>query len=166
MKKFDKIGLLTSNEFLLAKVRIYVEQRFHLMDRQMLLDYLAFLDYLGMLADDKGMFLLITNNFERNYYLYEIPQLCQLFKILSHCHYSLPKVVELIEDSLKIRMNDRKQRESIKPIHILDLIEGLILFESFNKKLDVILNKLLKDENLLYLDKELVVQAIMYNANY
>lgn len=42
------MGILEENEYLLAKVRIYLEDRFNLMEMPLMLNYLELLTELGM----------------------------------------------------------------------------------------------------------------------
>lgn len=40
---------MSNNEHLLAKIRIYLEERFGLMDKSLMLDYVEFLNELNMI---------------------------------------------------------------------------------------------------------------------
>ena len=55
MKYYDENDILNQNEYLLANLRGYVDQRFSFMDRQMILKYCEFLKDLGMLFEDREL---------------------------------------------------------------------------------------------------------------
>ena len=52
IKYYDQEGILIENEYLLARFREYVEQRFDYMDRSVLLKYCDLLKDLGMFFED------------------------------------------------------------------------------------------------------------------
>jgi hypothetical protein len=50
---------------------------------------------------------------------------------------------------VKIRSSDEKEREILKSDDVRDLIEGLRLYQTYNKRLDSSLRTILKNTNLL-----------------
>lgn len=68
---------------------------------------------------------------------------------------------------MKIRVSEPSQRQSITVQGIKDLIEGLKLHTSINKRLDSSLKSLLKhNPHLLSQDKLLMIQYFCYLADF
>ena len=63
IKYYDEEGILLENEYLLARFRQYVEDRFDYMDRLVLLDYCDLLKDLGMLFEDHDLINRLCNHF-------------------------------------------------------------------------------------------------------
>lgn len=55
MKYYSESGILDQNEYLLALLRQYIDQRFHFMGREMILEYCEFLKDMGMFFQDEDM---------------------------------------------------------------------------------------------------------------
>ena len=68
MKYYDENDILNQNEYLLANLRGYIDQRFNFMERSMILKYCEFLKDLGMLFEDRDLIEKLQAYFENNYY--------------------------------------------------------------------------------------------------
>ena len=52
MMYYDEHGILSENEYLLAQLREYLDNRFNFMSRQLILKYCTFLKDIGMFFQD------------------------------------------------------------------------------------------------------------------
>lgn len=102
----------------------------------------------------------------KSFHAYELHELFQTYKLLSHNFYRDEPSLKLIEDAVKIRVGEKEQRAQIKADHLRDLIEGLKLHKKFNKRLDSSLRSLIKDSYLLDTDRKLFVQYLTYVADF
>jgi hypothetical protein len=55
MQYYNENDILNQNEYLLANLRTYIDERFHYMDRHMILKYCEFLKDLGMFFEDQAL---------------------------------------------------------------------------------------------------------------
>lgn len=55
MQYYNENDILNQNEYLLANLRAYVDERFIFMDRKMILKYCEFLKDLGMFFEDREL---------------------------------------------------------------------------------------------------------------
>ena len=63
MQYYNQTDILSENEYLLAMLREYIEQRFQYMSRDLILKYCTFLKDLGMFFQDKDMIVLLNEYF-------------------------------------------------------------------------------------------------------
>ena len=103
IKYYDEEGILIENEYLLARFREYVEQRFDYMDRSVLLNYCDLLKDLGMLFEDADLITRLNANFQENYHSFSLPSLIHLLRLTAHCFYKPPQMIELLRDSIGVR---------------------------------------------------------------
>lgn len=87
MKYYDENDILNQNEYLLANLRAYVDQRFNFMDRKMILKYCEFLKDLGMFFEDKELIERLQVYFTNNYFNFELSELFQLLKLHAYCFH-------------------------------------------------------------------------------
>ncbi|CDW73278.1 UNKNOWN [Stylonychia lemnae] len=166
MEIFDEKGIMEQQPDLLVKLRFYFQDRFNYMERPTMINYLQFLLNHGMIFEDKDMMELIAAHLQKNYFSYELNELFKVYLITQHNFYRDNESIRLIEDATKIRIADQKQRQQVKVEGLRDLIEGLRLEHAHNKKLDQSLRTLVKETNLLNIDKKLFVQFICYAADF
>lgn len=102
MKYYDENEILNQNEYLLANLRAYVDDRFNFMDRHMILKYCEFLKDLGMFFEDKELIDRLQKYFSNNYYNFELSELFQLLKLHAYCFYKPEKMYEMIQDSVGV----------------------------------------------------------------
>ena len=96
MKYYDENDILNQNEYLLANLRGYIDQRFNFMERSMILKYCEFLKDLGMLFEDRDLIEKLQAYFENNYYQFELCELFQLLKLHSYCFYKPEGMYQMI----------------------------------------------------------------------
>ena len=87
MQYYSDEGILNQNEYLLAMLRQYVDERFNFMDRKTILKYCEFLKDVGMFFEDKEMIVRLNEYFTSNYYVFELPELFSLMKLHSYCFH-------------------------------------------------------------------------------
>ena len=109
MRYYNEAGIIDQNEYLLAELRTYVDERFDFMPRTMVLKYCNLLKDLGMLFEDKDLIMKLERNFEANYYLYELDQLFQLMKLHAYCFYQPESFLTMMQDSMELRMKQDDQ---------------------------------------------------------
>ena len=104
MMYYDEKGILNENEYLLAQLREYLDNRFDFMDRQLILKYCTFLKDIGMFFQDQSMILRLEEYFSNHYYVFELSELFQMLKLQAYCFYKPEKLPLLIADSISIRV--------------------------------------------------------------
>ena len=72
---YNKSGILSENEYLLAYFRQYLEKRFSFMDRNTIISYCNFLKDLGMFFEDRDMIEMLENYFKNNYASFELTEI-------------------------------------------------------------------------------------------
>lgn len=87
MQYYNQTDILSENEYLLAMLREYIEQRFEHMPRDLILKYCTFLKDLGMLFQDKEMIMSLNGYFQKNYFEFELKELFEMMKLQSYCFY-------------------------------------------------------------------------------
>lgn len=87
MMYYNEKGIINENEFLLAELRKYIDERFEFMNRTMILKYVTLLKDLGMLFEDQDIMLKLQRYFESNYYLFELEELFLLMKLHAYTFY-------------------------------------------------------------------------------
>jgi len=87
MKLMQKLGELEKNLELVAKIRIYFQDRVEYMDKTVMLQYLYFFLELGLVFEDKDLMVVIQEHLTKNYYKYELDELFKTYKIISHNFY-------------------------------------------------------------------------------
>lgn len=95
-----------------------------------MLGYLEFFNKLGLLFEDKELMALLQDHLQKNYALYELQELFQVYKLVSLSFYRNSEVVSTIQDIVKIRFAMPEQRQSpafkYNP-NLSDLIQGQML---------------------------------------
>ena len=81
MQYYNQTDILSENEYLLAMLREYIEQRFDYMSRELILKYCTFLKDLGMLFQDKDMIMKLDKYFQVNYFEFELSELFEMMKL-------------------------------------------------------------------------------------
>eukprot|EP00347_Sterkiella_histriomuscorum_P020420 403337874 len=166
MNILDAKGYFAQYQDLIVKCRFYFQQRFNYMEKESIIGYLELMQRHGLVFEDKELMNLIASHVQKNYHQYELNELFQIFRIISHNFYRDQETIKLIEDAVKIRLSDKSQYDCLSPYDLRDLIEGLSLQTQFNKKLDSALKILIKETNLMSLDKKLLIQLITYLSNF
>lgn len=121
-----------------------------------------------MLFEDKEVALLMREHIALSFHTYELPELFQVYKLLSLNFYGNADVetLKIIEDAVKIRASEPSQRALLKSDHVRNLIEGLRLHVEVNKRLDGSLRTIVKNKpELLEGDKRLFVQYMTYASD-
>ena len=59
-----------------------------------------------MLFEDKEISLSMRGHFDASFHAYELPELFQLFKLLSHNFYRDDSTLRLVEDAVRIRTSE------------------------------------------------------------
>ena len=125
MKYYDEEGILLENEYLLARFRQYVEERFDYMDRSVLLKYCDLLKDLGMLFEDHDLINRLNNNFQGNYHSFELGSLIHLLRLSSYCFYKPPGLLALLRDSIGVRSKKVEEILALEAADTLALVEAL-----------------------------------------
>ncbi|TNV82778.1 hypothetical protein FGO68_gene2730 [Halteria grandinella] len=136
------------------------------MDKENLLGFIEIFNKHGMLFEDKEIILLMKDHFESAFSTYELPQLLQAYKLLSHCFYRDYSTLKLIEDAVKIRSSEPDQLRTVSVQNLRDLIEGLKLHLHYNKRLTNTLKRLVKETNLIDYDRRLFIQYVTYLGDF
>lgn len=76
------------------------------MERPTILGFLELFKELGLLFNDKEVALLMKENLSKSYHAYDLPELFQAYKLLSHNFYRDPESFQLLEDAIKIRTSE------------------------------------------------------------
>lgn len=63
MRYYSEVGIIDNNEFLLAELRTYLDQRFDFMDRKIMLKFCIMLKDMGMLFEDKDLLDKLEHSF-------------------------------------------------------------------------------------------------------
>lgn len=87
MQYYSEEGILNENEYLLAMLRQYVDERFNFMERKTILKYCEFLKDVGMFFEDKEMITRLNEYFTSSYYNFELNELFSLMKLHSYCFH-------------------------------------------------------------------------------
>jgi hypothetical protein len=111
LNEFNRMGLIEKYQDLVVKARAYFQERFDYMERKPMLGYLEFFKQMGILFEDKEAALLMKEHVDKNFHAYELSELFQVFKLLSHNFYrgdftSADSTFRLIEDAVKIRASE------------------------------------------------------------
>ena len=106
MKYYNLTGILDQNEYLLAQLRQYVDDRFHFMGRALILEYCNFLKDMGMFFQDSEMIVMLQNYFKSNYYDFELTEIFQLMKLNAYCFYKSDDFMQSLQDSVGIRIKE------------------------------------------------------------
>jgi len=75
MQYYNETGIIEKNEFLLAELRTYLDQRFNFMSRTMMLQFCTFLKDLGMLFEDRDLILKLEDHFKDHFSDYQLTEL-------------------------------------------------------------------------------------------
>ena len=104
MKYYNEAGILDQNEYLLAQLREYIDERFDYMKRDTILNYCTFLKDLGMFFEDADMIKRLNEYFHANYYVFELPELFQLLKLNAYSFHQPENFMEMLLDTVNIRV--------------------------------------------------------------
>ena len=83
------------------------------MDRKLILDYVALFKDLGMLFNDAECMILLKNHIGKTFYQYEMEDLFRAYMLISHIRMRDMKTLKVIEDAIKIRVGEQKERENV-----------------------------------------------------
>ena len=137
------------------------------MEREDILGYLELFRELGLLFEDEEIAHLMRAHIHKTFTDYSLGQLFKIFKLHSNNFYrDDPETIRVIEDAIKIRVSEPEQRAQVVASEVRDLIEGLRLHTSFNKRLDASLRTIIKSTPVLDTDKRLFVQFVTYAADF
>ena len=167
LQEFKKKGLIEKYQNLIVKARVYFEERFDLMERRTILGFLElFLDF-GMLFEDREAAMLMKGHVESSFHAYELSELFQAHRLLSHCFYRDPDTFRIIEDAVKIRAAEPEQVSTLKSGDVASLISGMVLHSEKSKRLEASLRSVIKQRgDLLAADQRLLVRVIGYLVDY
>ena len=137
------------------------------MERVDILGYLELFRELGLLFEDEELAHLMRAHIQKTFSDYSLGQLFKVFKLHSNSFYrDDPETIRVIEDAIKIRVSEPDQRAQVVAADVRDLIEGLRLHISFNKRLDASLRTIIKSTPVLDADKRLFVQFVTYAGDF
>lgn len=108
MQYYSDEGILNQNEYLLAMLRSYVDERFNFMGRKTILAYCEFLKDVGMFFEDKEMIIRLNNYFTESYYIFELPELFSLMKLHSYCFHKPETMQGMLQDSIGLRVKSKE----------------------------------------------------------
>lgn len=166
MVYYNDVGIIEQNEYLLADLRRFVDDRFDYMSRSMILKFCNLLRDLGMLFEDKDLMLKLQRHFEVNYYLFELDELFQLMKLHAYTFYQTEGFMKMMEDSVAIRVKDAGQVKSLKVQNTLDFIEALSVGNRENRAMSSHLAKILRSTEHVYLHKDVPLFAVAYLSDF
>jgi hypothetical protein len=167
LKEFRKVGLLEKYQELIVKGRVYFQERFDLMERRTILGFLElFRDY-GMLFEDKEVALLMRDHMASTFHAYELSELFNAHRLLSHSFYRDSDTFRIIEDAVKIRAADKEQVLQLQAGDIGSLLSGMVLHKEKSKRLEGSLKSILRlRPGLLAADQRLLVKTVSYLEDF
>jgi hypothetical protein len=77
------------------------------MDRSSILGFAELFREFGIIFEDKEFALSIKEHVAKNFHAYELHELFQTFKLISHNFYRDSNTLKLIEDAVKIRVSEQ-----------------------------------------------------------
>lgn len=166
MVYYNEVGIIDQNEYLLAELRQYIDERFDYMNREMTLKFCNLLKDLGMLFEDKDIMVKLQKHFEGNYYLFELGELFQLMKLHAYSYYQTDTFMTLMQDSVAIRIKQEDQLKSLTAQNTLDFIEALSVSNRENRAMSGHLARILKNTNHVFLHQEVPLFAISYLSDF
>lgn len=149
MKYYNEAGILDQNEYLLAQLREYIDERFDIMKRETILNYCTFLKDIGMFFEDADMIQRLNKYFHANYYIFELSELFQLLKLNAYSFHQPENFMEMLLDTVAIRVKQPDQLEKLTFNDTLDFIEALSIGNRESKAMAGHLVKILKQTNHL-----------------
>lgn len=137
-KLFMQKGYLDNDENLCCYIQEYVEERFSYISTPMTLTFACFLKDLGLWHWNTNLMQMIQNHFTKSFYLYEFDTLCRLVKIIGYNHLKNTEIIELVEDSIKVRLlNHSTNPVNVQSSSLRELIEGVSVLGISRKRLNV-----------------------------
>lgn len=166
MKYYNEAGILDQNEYLLAQLREYIDERFDIMKRETILNYCTFLKDIGMFFEDADMIQRLNKYFHTNYYIFELSELFQLLKLNAYSFHQPENFMEMLLDTVTIRVKQPDQLDKLTFNDTLDFIEALSIGNRESKAMAGHLIKILKQTNHLKHDQQVPLFTISYLSDF
>lgn len=133
MQYYEQQDMLHSSEDLIMKLREHLELRFDFMRRDTLLKFCNFLRELGLFFEDSQLIMRLEHYFKSNYHDFELAELFELMKLQAYCFYKPENFLQLMFDSVWIRVQQPEQLSKLTANDMLNFVEALTVNGQANR---------------------------------